>query len=137
MDASLRIGDVADATGLSAATIRFYESEGVLPEPPRSETGWRGYSAEDLELIRFVSRLRALEFPLNDVKEIVALRRDAKAPCDAVRSAIARELSAIESRIEDLQRLREELSFLQAEADGIPDNWPTACVCNVIEESGR
>lgn len=134
MTQTLRIGEVAESVGLSAAAIRFYESEGVLPEPARSDAGYRWYSPDDVELIRFVSRLRALEFPLNDVKEIVALRRDDKAPCDAVRSAITRELSAIESRITDLERLRAELTTLQAEADGLPDNWPTACVCNIIEE---
>lgn len=135
MTDALRIGQVATATGLSSATIRFYEAEGVLPQPSRSDVGYRGYSDDDLDLIRFVSRLRALEFPLNDVKEIVALRQDDRAPCSAVRAAIARELSAIESRIADLERLRAELTALQTEADGLPDEWPTACVCNVIAES--
>ena len=135
MTQTLRIGAVAAATGLSTAAIRFYESEGVLPKPHRSESGYRGYSTVDVELVQFVSRLRALEFPLNDVREIVALRRDDKAPCSAVRSAISRELSAIESRIADLERLRGELTALQTEADGLPDNWPTACVCNIIEQT--
>lgn len=135
MTQTLRIGEVAEATGLSAAAIRFYESEGVLPEPDRLNSGYRRYTVDDVELIRFVSRLRALEFPLNDVREIVALRRDEKAPCVAVRSAIARELSAIESRITDLEQLRGELTALKAEADDLPDNWPTDCVCNLIEEA--
>ncbi len=133
MTGVFRIGEVAEKTDLNAAAIRFYEAEGILPLPTRLESGYRQYSAEDVELIRFVSRLRALEFPLKDVREIVALHRDNKAPCNEVRAAIDRELSAIESRVADLERLRAELTELREEARGLPDDWPTDCVCNVLE----
>jgi hypothetical protein len=104
--------------------------------------GWgfeslRAYSSEDLDLLRFVARLRALEFPLSDVREIVALRRDGKAPCDAVRSTISREAAAIEARIEVLRRLQGELTSLEEEAKVRPDNWPTVCVCDVLESSSN
>lgn len=130
-----RIGEVAKTTGLNAAAIRFYEAEGILSAPQRLESGYRQYSGEDVDLIRFVSRLRALEFPLKDVREIVALRRGNKAPCNEVRAAIHRELSAIQSRIADLERLRADLTELREEARGLPDDWPTDCVCNVLEGS--
>jgi DNA-binding transcriptional MerR regulator len=84
-----------------------------------------------------VARLRALEFPLSDVREIVALRRDGKAPCDAVRSTISREAAAIEARIEVLRRLQGELTSLEEEAKVLPDNWPTVCVCDVLESSSN
>ena len=132
-----RIGGVADLAGLNSSAIRYYETAGVLPEPSRTESGYRGYSPDDLDLIRFVSRLRALEFPLTEVREIVALRRDGKAPCAAVRSAISNEVYAIESRIADLNRLKDELQSLEARAKDLPDDWPTACVCNVLEDAPR
>ena len=68
------------------SAIRYYESLDILPKPERTTLGYRGYSSDDLDLLRFVARLRGLEFPLSDVRNIVALRRDGKAPCDAVRS---------------------------------------------------
>ena len=133
MQELLKIGDAAERTGLAPSAIRYYENSGVLPEAERTDSGYREYDDDDVDLLRFVARLRALEFPLSDVREIVALRRDGKAPCTAVRETISRETAAIKTRIGDLQRLEKELRALEAEAKDLPDNWPTACVCNVLD----
>jgi len=133
MQELLKIGDAAERTGLAPSAIRYYENSGVLPEAERTDSGYREYDDDDVDLLRFVARLRALEFPLSDVREIVALRRDGKAPCAAVRETISRETAAIKTRIGDLQRLEKELRALEAEAKDLPDNWPTACVCNVLD----
>lgn len=106
MTQALRIGEVAQRSGLATSAIRYYESLDILPTPVRSDSGYRDYSPDDLDLVNFVARLRSLEFPLFEVREIVALRREGKAPCRAVRSAIAAEAKAIDSRIRDLQNLR-------------------------------
>ncbi len=133
----LKIGEAAKKAGLAPSAIRYYEDSGVLPEPGRTDSGYRGYEEGDVDLIRFVARLRALEFPLSDVREIVALRRDGKAPCEKVRETISNEAAAIESRIADLQRLRQELEILEAEARDLPDTWPTACVCDVVDPAAK
>jgi DNA-binding transcriptional MerR regulator len=133
MEKTLRIGEAAEQSGLATSAIRYYESLDILPKPERTTSGYRGYSSDDLDLLRFVARLRGLEFPLSDVREIVALRRDGKAPCDAVRSTISREAAAIEARIEDLRRLQNELRTLEETAKDLPDNWPTVCICDVLE----
>jgi DNA-binding transcriptional MerR regulator len=133
MEQALRIGEMAARSDLTASAIRFYEAEGVLPTPERTPAGYRGYTEDDVDLFRFVSRLRALEFPLPEVREIVALRSEGTAPCVRVRSAISENLADIESRIEDLKRLQVELRSLEDRARDLPDDWPTVCVCNVIE----
>jgi DNA-binding transcriptional MerR regulator len=135
MEQTLRIGEVASRVGLATSAIRYYESLEILPTPERTASGYRGYTEFDLDLVRFVARLRALKFPLSDVREIVALRRDGMAPCDAVRSTISREAEAIEARIVDLRRLQSELRTLEDAVKGLPDNWPTVCVCNVVADS--
>lgn len=132
MQQVLRIGEAAERSGLASSAIRYYESLGILPEPERTDSGYRGHADDDLDLLRFVARLRRLEFPLPYVREIVALRRDGKAPCAAVRATISREAAAVESRIEDLKKLQRELRSLEAQARDLPDDWPTACVCNVV-----
>jgi DNA-binding transcriptional MerR regulator len=129
----MRIGEVARLSGLEASAIRFYETHGVVPVPERTGAGYRDYSVDEVELLRFVRRLRSLELPLDDIREIVGLRTDGLAPCATVRGALAREAAAIDQRIEDLGRLRDELSRLQAAADQITDDWPTTCVCHVLE----
>lgn len=120
---------------LEASAIRFYESSGVLPTPDRSDAGYRVYNETDIELMRFVRRLRALELPLDDIREIVQLRTSGEAPCQPVRDAITREAEAVDDRIAELTRLRTELRSLQKRMDSIVDQWPQSCVCHVIEET--
>lgn len=128
----MQIGEAAALTGLEVSTIRFYEDQGVLPPPARTEAGYRDYQESDVELMRFVRRLRTLELPLDDITEIVALRTAGQGPCAVVRDALAREAAAIEDRISQLRKLGQELRRLQDEADEIRDDWPTSCVCHVV-----
>lgn len=131
----MRIGELAAETGLEPSAIRYYESNNIIPQPERTESGYRDYDGTDVELLRFVRRLRSLEFPLDDIREIVALRTNGEAPCSTVREAIARGADDIEKRIEDLKRLQSELSSLRTKADRISDDWPTSCVCHILESA--
>ena len=132
----MNIGEAARIVGLEASAIRYYESQGIVPPPQRTQAGYRDYGNDGVELLSFVHRLRSLELPLDDVREIVSLRTEGQPPCTAVRDAMAREATAIDRRIDDLVRLREELAGLQATADTIQDDWPVSCVCHVLEPSG-
>lgn len=130
----MRIGEAANVSGLEATAIRFYEKQGVLPGPERTNSGYRDYTDEDVELLRFVRRARSLEIPLADVRQIVELRTRGEAPCGVVRRAMAREATAIDSRIEELQELRDELKQLRDLADRVADEWPGGdCVCHIVE----
>lgn len=129
----MRIGEVAAEIGLEPSAIRYYETNDIVPQPDRTRSGYRDYDGTDVELLRFVRRLRTLELPLDDIREIVALRTSGEAPCSTVREAIAREADNIEKRIEDLTRLQMELSALQKEADRISDDWPTSCICHILQ----
>jgi len=131
----MRIGEAAARSGLEASAIRFYESSGVLPPPPRTESGYRDFGEADVLLLRFVRGLRALDLPLDDIGEIVQLRRSGQSPCGPVREAIRREAAAIDLRIAEMQRTRTELSRLQEEIAGLTDDWPDDCVCHLIESS--
>lgn len=130
----MRIGEAAAAAGLEPTAIRFYERQGVLPRPERTESGYRDYTDEDVALLGFVRRARSLGIPLDDVGEIVGLRTRGQAPCDVVRNAMTREAAAIESRIRELHTLRDELLRLRELADQVADDWPRGdCVCHIIE----
>lgn len=133
----MRIGQAAGQAGLEPSAIRFYESTGVLPDPSRSDSGYRDYTEADVDLMRFVRRLRTLELPLDEITEIVRLRVAGEPPCQPVRQAIAAEADAVDQRIDELKELRGELRSMQARMEGVKDDWPNACVCHVIEdESG-
>lgn len=133
----MKIGQAARAATLEPSAIRFYESEGILPRPNRTASGYRDYSDDDVDLMQFVRRLRSLELPLDDIKEIVSLRVAGEAPCRPVRDAIAREAKSVDDRIEELVRLRSELQAIQKRTDGTVDEWPESCVCHVIQATGE
>jgi len=124
----MRISQAAHRSGLEPSSIRFYEKAAVLPHAERDSSGYREYEEDDIELLRFVRRLRTLELPLDDVREIVELRGAGEAPCRP-----ARELTAIDARITELERLRGELNRLSEAASDVVDDWPRECVCHVIE----
>ena len=70
----MKIQEFAQLSGLSAKTIRYYESIGILPSPQRTPNGDRDYTEKDLERARFVAAIRSLELSLDEVAEILAMR---------------------------------------------------------------
>ena len=131
------IGEVARSTGLSVSAIRYYETSGVVPPPGRGPAGYRNYDPNDVDLLRFVGRLRALNVPLDDIGRVVGLRTSGLEPCGALREALAREAEAIARWIEELERVRDELERLRTEAESIQDEWPDHCVCSLVDPPGR
>lgn len=130
----MRIGEAAEKAGLGATAIRFYEKEGVLPQPGRTASGYRDYTDADVSILEFVRRARSLEIPLDDIREIVGLRTRGKVPCGFVRNVIQREAVAIDTRIEELLALREELAHLSKIADRAADTLQDGdCVCHIID----
>jgi DNA-binding transcriptional MerR regulator len=70
----LTIGNVAKESGVNVETIRYYERQGLLPEPPRTESGYRLFSRAAIRQVRFIKRAQQLGFSLKETKEILALR---------------------------------------------------------------
>ena len=106
----LLIGDVAKRTGLTPATIRYYESIGLLSAPPCSNAGYRRYSETTLQELDFIKKAQGLGFSLEDVQEILRLSRQGQAPCSHVLELAKRHLAAVEERITQLSRFRSELA---------------------------
>ena len=132
----MRIGQLAKTVGVDTPTIRFYESVGLLPEPARRPSGYRDYDQSDVERLRFVRLARSLELPLDDIREVLALRDRGEVPCQYVREVIAREAEAIEKRIGQLVTLRVELLRLHQLATELPDNPPGETrVCHILEHA--
>lgn len=129
--AGLLIGDVAERTGLSAPTIRYYESIGLLAPPVRSATGYRRYPDTTVEELRFIKKAQSLGFSLEEIREILALSRAGDTPCSHVLDLSRRHLRAVEERIGQLTRFRDQLAGELAKWDG--EREPTCQgLCQII-----
>jgi DNA-binding transcriptional MerR regulator len=105
-----KIGQVAQATGIAARTIRFYEAAGVLPVPTRSPSGYRQYPPEVVRHLMFVRRARVLGLSLPRLKTLLAALRDGRGPArPRVREVVRAQLAGVRARIRELQALEVEL----------------------------
>ncbi len=77
----LTIGKVASRAGIGIETIRFYEREGLIAEPPRRESGYRQYPEVAVSRLRFIRHAKELGFSLKEIKELFALRVDPETTC--------------------------------------------------------
>lgn len=116
--AGLLIGDVAERSGLSPPTIRYYESIGLLAPPPRSATGYRRYTETTVEELRFIKKAQSLGFSLEEIGEILKLSRAGDTQCSHVLDLSRRHLTAVEQRIWQLTRFRDQLAGELAKWDG-------------------
>ncbi len=103
------IGDVARQTGLSVHAIRFYEREGLLKTPARSEGRFRVFDQEGLRELKFIRKAQELGFSLTEIRELLVLRRTGSQACSHVRDLLSKALGRVDEKIEDLLRLQGEL----------------------------
>jgi len=115
---SLTIGAVAKRVGVAIDTIRFYEREGLLPEPMRRASGYRSYGDGTIAQLRFIRRAKHLGFTLEEIRELLALSVDRQRGVKAVKQRAEKRLAAIEQRIAELQRVRDGLAQLVASCPG-------------------
>lgn len=129
----LSIGQIAKVAGVGVETIRYYEREGLIEEPPRSESGYRQYSPEDAVRIKFIRHAKELGFSLKEIKELLSLRANSAASCADVRERATAKISEIEAKMQSLAKMKEILLRLTETCDGM---GPTSR-CPILEALGQ
>jgi MerR family mercuric resistance operon transcriptional regulator len=112
------IGDLARRAGCRVETVRYYEREGLMPDPPRSEGGHRIYDADHMKRLSFIRRARQLGFTLDQVRSLLGLADSGDYTCADVKSATLSHREDIRGRIADLERLDAALTGLAKACDG-------------------
>lgn len=133
----MNISKVSKITGVSAKTIRYYESIDLMPEPARADNGYRDYSDKDVEILRFIQSARKMGFPLKDVANLLALWQDKNRASRDVRELAKRHIEEVEGRIAELEGIRNTLKNLVDCCHG--DDRPDCPILNNFakdEESG-
>ena len=128
---ALRIGELADATGTTAPTIRYYEQVGLLPSP-RRVGGQRRYEDDDVRRVTFVRRCRDLDFSVEQVRNLVELTHDADRSCLEARDLAELHLAAVQAKLADLQSLESRIAKLIATSNDDCGGGPAA-ECVVLE----
>lgn len=114
------IGKASEQSGVNIETIRYYEREGIVPKPGRSTGGRRLYSTDEIAKLRFVRRCRDLGFPISIIQTFLSLTATDDRSCGEVKTLAEDHLVEINSKIENLIRLREALLSLSKNCeDGI------------------
>ncbi|SHJ22918.1 MerR family transcriptional regulator [Aureimonas altamirensis] len=108
------IGQASRDSGIKVPTIRYYESIGLLPSPPRTEGNRRLYDGADLRRLRFIRHARELGFEIEPIRELLNLAQEPDRPCESADRIALSHLSEIDSKIARLTALRSEIARMVA-----------------------
>lgn len=134
MRQAVQIGKVALETGLSVDAIRFYEKEGLLRAPERSEGGFRLYTARDIAQLQLIRKAQELGFSLAEIRELLLIQDERTEACTHVRDLIQNRLETIRGKIEDLKRLERHMKEALHKCDAAVSDGAAHTSCPVLEE---
>jgi Zn(II)-responsive transcriptional regulator len=127
---TMTVGKLAEATGINIETVRFYEREGLMPKPERTQGGHRLFDDTDVARLRFIQRAKEVGFTLKEIQDLLFLRDSEVATCEDVCEMAKRKVAEIERKIEMLTEMRDHLKALTEICPG--DSRPTEC-CSILK----
>ncbi|CAA0124978.1 HTH-type transcriptional regulator ZntR [BD1-7 clade bacterium] len=126
-----RIGDIANQTGLSQDTLRYYEKQGLIQAQSRSASNYRLYDEQTLRQIHFIQRAKSAGFSLADIRQLLQVNTEKdQRSCQEVKNFTRHKLDEIENRIAELESMRATLSTLWRSCDG---GLHAATACNILK----
>ncbi|MCK2184164.1 Cd(II)/Pb(II)-responsive transcriptional regulator [Halomonas getboli] len=125
----MKIGELARRTDCRVVTIRYYEREGLLPEPARSESNYRLYGEAHVERLAFIRHCRALDMTLDEIRALLDCHDHPDSPCQEADALIDAHLDHVAARIAQLQTLERSLQTLRARCQG----QRSAAECGILD----
>jgi len=129
---SITIGQLARRAGVGVETVRFYEREGLISEPPRRPSGYRDYPLETVTRIVFIRRAKELGFSLKEISELLELRVRPRRNCALVKRSADAKIADIDAKITSLRKMRRALKDLTKACD---ERTPTT-ECPILASLG-
>lgn len=114
----IKIGELARRVGCEVVTIRFYEQKGLLPEPSRSSGNFRLYGEAHIERLQFIRHCRSLDLSLGEIQALLEMRDNPARDCIEVTTLLGAHIQQIETRIEALSQLKQDLIILHDQCAG-------------------
>lgn len=131
----VRIGQLAAEFNLNPKTIRYYEEIGLLPPADRAANGYRVYNEDDRCRLHFIRQAKVVGLTLEEIGEVLAIRRNGALPCTHVTQLLDQKLVTIDEQLRTLTDFRQALLDLRESADTLTN--ADACVCGIIEQHSR
>jgi Hg(II)-responsive transcriptional regulator len=115
---AMNIGQLARQAGVPIDTVRYYERQRLIPEPPRTASGYRQYGLDDVTRLNFIRRAKTLGFTLEEIGELMSLSGDLSIDMKGVKAAATKKLEVVEQRLAELARVRDALRELTEACPG-------------------
>jgi MerR family mercuric resistance operon transcriptional regulator len=112
------IGALSQRSGVKIETIRYYEHESLLPNPPRTSGGHRSYGEDHLKRLTFIRRSRELDFSMAEVRDLLALVDGGSYTCGEVRALTMDHAKSVRQKIADLRRMEKTLVAISSQCEG-------------------
>ncbi|MGO2285540.1 Cd(II)/Pb(II)-responsive transcriptional regulator [Pseudomonas lundensis] len=126
----MKIGELAKLTDCQVETIRYYEREGLLPEPARSEGNYRLYTQTHVERLTFIRNCRSLDMTLEEIRSLLNLRDSPQDQCESVNALIDEHIQHVKTRINGLLALQTQLLDLRQRCSEGPEGEP----CGILQQ---
>ncbi len=136
MPSELTIGEMASAIGVSTDTVRYYERLGLLPRAGRTRAGYRLYTEEQVERLRFIKRAQSLGFSLDEIKGLLPERGAGLSECKRVRDLLSAKLKEMDQKLAEIRDFRKTLAVYLQECDEALAGRRGDC-CPVLDEITR
>ena len=131
----MKIGELGDCCDVTAKTIRYYESIGLLDEPGRTASGYRDYGDEAVERLQFIRDAQSTGLTLAEISSVLELKSAGERSCSHTVALIEAHMASIDAQIQQLTDTRRELSVLAKRANSLD---PALCTdpnrCQVISD---
>ena len=119
----MNIGQAAKLSGLTVKTVRYYANIGLIMPLQDNQTGYRSFSEYDVAKLQFIGKARRFDFSINECRELLSLYQDKNRPSSEVKALTLEKIAQIDSKLDELTRLRDQLSHLanHCQGDGRPE----------------
>ncbi len=131
---TLSIGKLAKSCSVKVDTVRYYGKVGLLKPLTRTQSGYRVYSIDSVERLRFIRKAQKLGFLLDEIRELLSLSDDQEADCGDIRDRARLKIDEIDKKIDDLTRMKKGLAEL---SDYCPGNGVPLSECGIIQHFYR
>jgi len=132
----LTIGKLAERTGISADTLRYYEKMGLIKAASRSSAGYRIYGDDAEHIIQFIRGAKTLNFTLEEIRQLLTLNRSDKATCAEVLQHTTGKIAEAEQKIRELKEVKKALLVLTKECPGDGTSSADCPILDYITRNG-